>query len=66
MQKNLMKERLYKAVSKDFDELCVTDSTLNEGTNCLVNELIGVGKMIVVCCHTTTAIKFGMVHTQEW
>ena len=27
----------------DFDELQVTDSTLNEGTNSLVNELTGMG-----------------------
>ena len=46
-----MEGGLYKAVSedwRDFDKLQVTDSTLNEGTNSLVNELIGVGKVV---CH---------------
>ena len=27
----------------DFNELWVTDSTLNEGTNSLINKRIGVG-----------------------
>ena len=38
----LLKGGLYKAVSEDwlvdFDELRVTDSTLNEGTNSLIND----------------------------
>ena len=37
--------------------------TLTEGTNSLVNELIGVGKM-VQCM--TNAIKIAMADTQEW
>ena len=46
-EKVLLKGGLYKAVSEDgwfdFDELQVTNSTLNESTNSLVNERIGVG-----------------------
>ena len=30
----------------DFDELRVTDSTLNEGTNSLINERKGAGLMV--------------------
>ena len=48
-------------------ELCTSSQirshTLTEGTNSLVNELIGVGKM-VQCM--TNAIKIAMADTQEW
>ena len=37
--------RLYQKTGwSDFDELWVTDSTLNEGTNFLINERKGAGK----------------------
>ena len=36
--------RLYQKIGwADFDELWVTDSTLKEGTNSLINERIWVG-----------------------
>ena len=39
--------KLYQKTGEtNFNELQVTDSTLNEGTNSLVNELIGVGKVV--------------------
>ena len=39
--------RLYQKTGRtNFDELWVTDSTLNEGTNCVVDELIGTGRMV--------------------
>ena len=39
--------RLYqKTGCSDFDELRVTDSTLNEGTNSLINERKGAGLMV--------------------
>ena len=39
--------RLYHKTGRtEFDELQVTDSTLNEGTNSLLNELIGAGRMV--------------------
>ena len=39
--------RLYQKIGGiDFDEFWVTDSEVNEGTNCLVNELIGVGRIV--------------------
>ena len=40
---------LYQRTGRtNFDELWVSDSTLNEGTNFLVNMRIGAGRM--VCC----------------
>ena len=46
----LLEGGLYKAVSEDwlvnFDELRVTDSTLNEGTNSLINERKVAGLMV--------------------
>ena len=47
----------------DFSELWVTYSTLNEGTNSLVNELMRVRKLH---CHIMSAIKLAMDGTQEW
>ena len=39
--------RLYQKTGwSDFDELWVTDSTLNEGTNSLINERKGAGQMV--------------------
>ena len=39
--------RLYQRTGRtNFDELWVTDSTLNEGTDSLVNMRIGVGRMV--------------------
>ena len=39
--------RLYQKTGwSDFDELRVTDSTLNEGTNSLINERKGAGQMV--------------------
>ena len=39
--------RLYQRTGRtNFNELWVTDSTLNEGTNSLVNMRIGVGRMV--------------------
>ena len=39
--------RLYQKTGwSDFDELRVTDSTLNEGTNSLINERKGAGLMV--------------------
>ena len=39
--------RLYQKTGRsDFDELWVTDSTLNEGTNSLINERKGAGQMV--------------------
>ena len=39
--------RLYQKTGWcDFDELRVTDSTLNEGTNSLINERKGAGQMV--------------------
>ena len=59
--------RLYKKTGwSDFDELRVTDSTLNEGTNSLINERKGAGQMVLVRCRKTSAIKLAMADTQEW
>ena len=42
-----MKGGLYQKTGwSDFDELRVTDSTLNEGTNSLINERKGAGQMV--------------------
>ena len=39
--------RLYQRTGRtNFNELWVTDSTLNEGTNSLVNMRIGAGRMV--------------------
>ncbi len=39
--------RLYQKTGwSDFDELWVTDSTLNEGTNSLIKERKGAGQMV--------------------
>ena len=39
--------RLYQRTGRtNFNELWVTNSTLNEGTNSLVNMQIGVGRMV--------------------
>ena len=39
--------RLYQKTGwSDFDELRVTDSTLNEGPNSLINERKGAGQMV--------------------
>ena len=39
--------RLYQKTGwSDFDELRVTDSTLNKGTNSLINERKGAGQMV--------------------
>ena len=65
-----MKRGLCKAVSEDCwtdsDELHVTDSTLNEGTNSLINEQIRAGRMV---CHALLQNKRHKIHngcTQEW
>ena len=39
--------RLYQKTGwSDFDQLWVTDSTLNEGTNYLINERKGAGQLV--------------------
>ena len=59
--------RLYQKTGwSDFDELWVTDSTLNESTNSLINERKGRGRWFVVHCRKTSAIKLAMADTQEW
>ena len=50
----------------DFDELWVTDSTLNEGTNSLINKRKGLSRWFVVRCRKMNAIKLAMADTQEW
>ena len=44
----------------------VTDSTLNEGTNSLVNERIGAGRMVRCVLSHNKRIKLTMADTQEW
>ena len=41
-----MKGGFYKTGGADSDELWVTDSTLNEGTNSLINKQIRAGRMV--------------------
>ena len=44
----------------------ITDSTLIEGTNSLVSELIGWEGWFVLHCHITSTIKLAMAGTREW
>ena len=47
VKKFLLEGGLYQKTGwSDFDELWVTDSTLNEGTNSLINERKGAGQMV--------------------
>ena len=59
--------RMYQKTGwSDFDELRVTDSTLNEGTNSLINERLGAGLMVRCLLSHNEHHKIAMADTQEW
>ena len=47
----------------NFNELWVTDSTLNEGTISLVTSKLGCKRWFIVCHCTASAIKLAMTGT---